>query len=741
MLFYNCALSSAGQSRVIADCYALLGRPATIKLLDDIKALGFKRSTLAGLSFGITDIRSPDTKASILEAGQKKADGIEKAYRMGAITDQERYAQLIDLWGHARKQVTDDLMEALANDYRDDEGRPLAKDDAIKRKVPKYLNPINMMATSKARGSVDQMRQLGGMRGLMAKPSGEIIETPIKANFREGLSVLEYFSSTHGARKGLADTALKTADSGYLTRKLADVAQNVIINQIDCGTANGVTKSTIYKGEQVEVELKDMIVGRTARDTIRNPITDETIVQENQIITNEIADKLKELKLESIRVRSPLTCESPRGICATCYAVDMSTNRQVEEGLAVGIIAAQSIGEPGTQLTMRTFHTGGVATGTLIENDIKSVNAGTVKHHDVNAVEVKDAEGNKHMVALKRNGEISVEDAKGRELEKYRVPYGATVAVPDGEKVKPRQQLVLWDPHITPILAEKAGVVRYEDIEEGETARVEEEKKGTGGKLVVIEHKGERHPRITIEGSDGKILDFHYLPAKARIEVPNGSKVTAGQMLARQPREAGGTMDITGGLPRVTEIFEARKPKDPAVLAEISGTVELRNDRRRGKMTIIVRSEAGMEREHHVPQDKELQVHAGDYVEAGDPLIRGPLIPHDILRIKGEESLYQYLLTEVQNVYRSQGVKINDKHIEIILNQMLRKVKVEDAGDTKFLPGEVVDKFRFRQGNDTVAVSVKIAETGGTNYKEGDVVTKAEYKEANEAAEAAGKDS
>jgi DNA-directed RNA polymerase subunit beta' len=739
MPFYNYPLTAKGSSRVIADTYALLGRPATIKLLDDMKSLGFKRSTLAALSFGITDIRSPDSKQRILDEGQAKADRIEKQYRQGAITDQERYAALIDVWGHARKQVTEDLMAGLQNDYRDGDGRPVAPKAGG---TLKYLNPIAMMAVSGARGNVDQIRQLGGMRGLMAKPSGEIIETPIKANFREGLSVLEYFSSTHGARKGLADTALKTADSGYLTRKLADVAQNVIITQLECGTLNGVSKTTIYKGETVEVELKDMIVGRTARDTIRNPITDETIVAENQMITNDIADKLKELKLESIRVRSPLACESTRGICARCYGVDMSTNQVVEEGLAVGIIAAQSIGEPGTQLTMRTFHTGGVATGSLIENDIKAAAGGIVQHRDINAVLVTDAEGNKRLTALKRNGELVIADQKGRELEKYKVPYGSTILVADGEKVKPRQQLVVWDPHITPILAEKAGIVRYEDIEEGETVRTEEERKGGGAeaKLVVIEHKGERHPRITIEGMDGKILDFHYLPAKARIEVLDGQKIEAGQMLARQPREAAGTMDITGGLPRVTEIFEARKPKDPAVLAEISGTVELRSDKRRGKMTINIKNESGMEKEHHVPQDKELQVHAGDYVEAGDPLIRGPIIPHDILRIKGEEALYQYLLTEVQNVYRSQGVKINDKHIEIILNQMLRKVKVEDAGDTKFLPGEVLDKFRFRAGNDLVAQSLKIAESGGTSYKEGDVVTKVELKEANDAAEAAGKE-
>ncbi len=744
MPFYNYGLTSRGLSRVIADTYEKLGRPATIDLLDNMKALGFRRSTLAALSFGITDVRSPDTKGAILAEGQKKADAVERNHRIGAITEQERYAQLIEIWSHCREKVATDLMAGLESDYRDDKGYPVSKDDAKAKGFLRYLNPITMMIGSGARGNKSQMQQLGGMRGLMAKPSGEMIETPIKSNFREGLSVLEYFSSTHGARKGLADTALKTADSGYLTRKLCDVAQNVMIQNIDCGTVSGVTKSTIYKGETVEVPLEDMIVGRTARDTIRNPITDETIVAENQTITVEIAAKLKSLKLESIRVRSPLTCESPRGLCAKCYGVDMSSNKLVEEGLAVGIIAAQSIGEPGTQLTMRTFHTGGVASSQLIENDIKCASAGTIEHRDINAVEIISPEGTKSFVALKRNGEIAVMDAKGREIEKYKVPYGATILVAHGAKVKAREQLVTWDPHIDPILAEKSGTVKYEDIEVGETVRLEEEKKGggTGGgnaKLVVTEHKGERHPRITIVGNDGKILDFHYLPSKARIEVTDGQKIQAGQQLARRPKEAGGTVDITTGLPRVTELFEARKPKDPAVLAEISGAVELRSDRRRGKMTIIVRNETGMEREHHVPQDKELTVHTGDSVDAGDPLIRGPVIPHDILRIKGEEALHNYLLTEVQNVYRSQGVKINDKHIETIAAQMLRKVKVDDAGDTKFLPGEVADKFRFRRANDEMANSIKIVEVGETEFKEGDIVDKHVYREANEVAEAAGK--
>ncbi|GIW76763.1 MAG: DNA-directed RNA polymerase subunit beta' [Phycisphaerae bacterium] len=739
MPFYNYGLTSGGLSRVIADTYEKLGRPATIDLLDNMKQLGFRRSTLAALSFGITDVRSPESKAAILEEGQKKADRVEKNYKIGAITEQERYAQLIEIWSHCREKVAADLLAGLEADYRDPQGHPVTKEEAQSKGYLRYLNPITMMLGSGARGNKSQMQQLGGMRGLMAKPSGEMIETPIRSNFREGLSVLEYFSSTHGARKGLADTALKTADSGYLTRKLCDVAQNVMIQMLDCGTVNGVTKSTIYKGETVEVPLEDMIVGRTARDTIRNPITDETIVAENQIITLEIARKIKELKLESIRVRSPLTCESPRGLCAKCYGVDMSTNKLVEEGMAVGIIAAQSIGEPGTQLTMRTFHTGGVASSQLIENDIKCSTAGTIEHRDINAVEVTDQEGNKRLIALKRNGEIAVVDSKGRELEKFKVPYGATVLVAHGTKVKPRDQLCTWDPHITPILAEKAGIVKYEDIEEGETVRLEEEKKGSGSaKLVVTEHKGERHPRITIVGDDGKILDFHYLPAKARIEVSDGQRIQAGQQLARQPKEAGGTVDITTGLPRVTELFEARKPKDPAVLAEISGTVELRSDRRRGKMTIIVRNETGMEREHHVPQDKELMVHTGDVVEAGDPLIRGPVIPQEILRIKGEEALYTYLLSEVQNVYRAQGVKINDKHIETIAAQMLRKVKIEDPGDTRFLPGEVVDKFRFRRANEEIANSYKVVDPGGTSFKEGDIVDKESFRQANETAEASG---
>ena len=740
--FYNCALGKKGCSRVIDDVFFYRDKAATIDFLDAMKELGFKRSTLAGLSFGVTDLRIPERKHAIIGDAQKKVDRVEKAYHAGALTERERYNQLLDIWAHCREEVTKELIKELKNDRRDEGGVPVPIDSG---KGKHYLNPVYLMSDSGARGNVSQMQQLAGMRGLMSKPSGEIIETPIRANFREGLNVLEYFSSTHGARKGLADTALKTADSGYLTRKLADVAQNVIVNTRDCGTNSGIVKRATYKGEEIDIPLRESIIGRIARETIRNPITDTLIVSENEIISEDAARAIEDLGIDSVMVRSPLTCDSPMGICAKCYGQDLSTGDLVEEGLAVGIIGAQSIGEPGTQLTMRTFHTGGVATRRLTENSLQSAHGGTVELRDVNEVPTIDEDGNKVLTALKRNGEIAVLDAKGRELEHFKVPYGAFVLVKPGEQVRRGQVLVKWDPHRTPILAEKAGTVRFEDIILGETVRTEQEaasgkgKKSRGEALVVIEHKGERHPRIVIEDAAGKILDFHYLPAKARIEVKEGQKIDAGHMLARQPRGVAGSADIVGGLPRVTELFEARKPKDPATMAEISGNVELRSDKRRGKMTVVIKSEGGLEKEHHVPQDRHLLVHTGDFVQAGDPLIDGPLIPHDILRIKGEEALYNYLLEEVQNVYRAQGVVINDKHIEVIVSQMLRKVRVENPGDTDMLPFDVVDKFRFRAENQRIANMVRVVEAGDTGLAVGSMVTKSEIKEANAKAEAEGK--
>ncbi|MCI0498775.1 MAG: DNA-directed RNA polymerase subunit beta', partial [Planctomycetales bacterium] len=722
MPFYNMVMDKKRLGSVIQDCFDICGSRETIDLLDNIKEQGFKRATLAGMSFGVIDLRIPNEKPAIIDTTQKRVDRVMKNYQSGILTDGERYNQIIDAWTHARVAVTNAMMNAMKDDTRD--GKP-------------YLNPIWVMRHSGARGSIDQIQQLAGMRALMAKPSGEIMETPIKSNFREGLNVLEYFTSTHGARKGLADTALKTADSGYLTRKLADVAQNVMVSQIDCGTLQGITKTTVYKGETIDIPLKQLIVGRTARDNIRNPITDEMIARENEVITPDAADKIEQMGLDTIRVRSPLTCESEVGVCGKCYGWDLSTGQLVEEGLAVGIIGAQSIGEPGTQLTMRTFHTGGIASVSLIENDQKALRDGIVKYVDINVVEA-EYDGKLQFISLRRNGEMALVDEKGRELERFKVPYGGLVQVKDGDSVKRGQTLYSWDTHRVPILAEVPGLVRLMDVIDGETMRVEEERKGQKGRPVVIEHKGDKHPQVMIESPEGKILDVHYLPAKARIEVEEGQEVKAGTLLARLPRSSASTQDITGGLPRVTEIFEARKPKDPAAMAEISGTVELKTDKRRGKMTVIVRNESGMEKEHHVPRDRHLNFHTGDHVEAGDALTDGPLVPHDILRIKGEEALQRYLLREVQNVYRAQSVIINDKHIEIILSQMMNKIEIDNVGDGPFLPGEVVDKFEFRRANADLAKSLKISDAGDTDLQVGSVYTKETIEAANEKAERLG---
>ncbi|MCC6909028.1 MAG: DNA-directed RNA polymerase subunit beta' [Phycisphaerales bacterium] len=733
--FYNCTLAKKGGSRVIDDTFARLGRSATLDLLDGLKELGFKQSTLAGLSFGITDLRIPKAKYELIDATQKRVDQVERAYEAGAITERERYNQLLDLWAHCREEVTKHLVETLKHDRRDEDGNPVPLDS---KQGKLYLNPVYLMSDSGARGNISQMQQLAGMRGLMSKPSGEIIETPIKANFREGLSVLEYFSSTHGARKGLADTALKTADSGYLTRKLCDVAQSVIVIESDCGTKKGIAKRAVYKGEEVDVPLREVILGRTSCQAIINPMTDENIVEAGQIIDADRAARIEELGIDTLEVRSPLTCDTAMGICSKCYGMDLSTGDLVESGLAVGIIAAQSIGEPGTQLTMRTFHTGGVAQRTLVETSHKASAAGTVELVDCNEVEVEDDQGNLVLTALKRNGELIIRDARDRELDRYKIDYGSWIRVRNGEKVRKGQVMVEWDPHRAPILAEKSGIVQFKDIEIGETVR-EESSGGGKAALVVIEHKGEKHPQILIADAAGNILDFHYLPAKARIEVKEGQAIKVGHMLARQPKAVAGSADIVGGLPRVTEIFEARKPKDPAIIAEISGTVELYSDKRKGKMTIRVVSEAGIEKDHHVPQDKLLLVHAGDFVNAGDPLTQGPLVPHDILRIKGDDALYTYMLEEVQNVYRAQGVPINDKHVEIILRQMLGKVRVENSGDTDLLPNEVVDKFVFRRKNEDIARYGRISDAGDTALPVGALVTKDDIREANAQAEAAGK--
>ncbi len=722
MLFYNIPMRSSELARVISDCYQGLGRRKTIDLLDNMNRVGFSWSTKSGLSFATDDLITPSNKTRIIGDAEKGVLKIMKLYQRGVITDGERYNQVLDAWTHAREQITKEMMAELEQDT-----------DAKPNRRSGYVNPIHLMAHSGARGGVEQIRQLAGMRGLMAKPSGKIIETPIKANFREGLTVLEYFSSTHGARKGLADTALKTADSGYLTRKLADVAQNVVVTMHDCGTTQGITKGVIYRGEKVEVSLADGIRGRVSRTDIRNPITDEVVVREDELISRETARKIEELGLEKIQVRSPLTCEAPLGVCRLCYGMDLSTGSMVEEGMAVGIIAAQSIGEPGTQLTMRTFHIGGVGQRAIEESESRAKRPGTVKFTRLRTVTNEQGE----QVVLARNGEISILDPKGRELEKFEIPAGAILKIKDNDEVKAGTVLVQWDPHSIPILSEVAGKVRYEDVIENETLRVEKDPSGHVRRMI-MEHKGAYHPQVVLEDETGKILDFYYLPEKAYIEVAPGEKVAAGHVLAKTPREASGTQDITGGLPRVTEIFEARKPKDPAIMAEIDGVVELLGEKRRGKRTIRVKSESGIEREHLITHGKHLRVHAGDFVRAGEALVDGPLVPHDILRISGEEEVQRYLVREIQNVYRSQRVDIDDKHIEIIVSQMLRKVKIETVGDTNLLPGSVMDRFEFRAINDNVAGCLRITEKGDSEFVEGSVVPKDVLAQMNSQIEALG---
>jgi len=727
MPFYNCSLSKKGAARVIDDTFARRGKADTIDLLDRMKETGFRYSTLSGLSFSITDLRISAQKGQLIEDAEKKVLRIERSYENGAITDVERRNQVLEIWAKCRNELSDRLMETLKNDRRDPATG--AETDIGTKAGDKYLNPVYLFADSGARGNKSQMQQLAGMRGLMAKPSGEIIETPIISNFREGLTVLEYFASTHGARKGLADTALKTADSGYLTRKLCDVAQSVTVVEHDCGTKAGVPKRALYKGEEVDVPLHIQIRGRTAMQSIVDPRTDRTVVARNQVITDAIARDIEDLGITTVHVRSPLTCETARGVCACCYGMDLATGQPVEQGMAVGIIAAQSIGEPGTQLTMRTFHTGGIAVSTVADTVHKAQNGGVVELVDCNAVEVTQPDGTVAMVALKKNGLIRINDAKGRELEHHPVPYGGVILVHSGDTVKKGQSLVQWDGTKTPILAEKSGTVKFEDVIEGQTVKVET--RGSIIERIVTEHTGEKHPQVTVVDDSGAILDFHHLPAKARIVVSEGDRVLAGQAVAVQPKEAGRSADIVGGLPRVTELFEARNPKDPAVLAEISGRVELLSDKRKGKMTIRVVADSGEEFDHHVAQGKHLRVHTGDRVEAGDALTEGAQVPADILRIRGEEALHTYMLDEVQNVYRAQGVAISDKHIETILRQMLGKVKISTTGDTEFLPNQVVERFELRARNEELGRMLRVEDPGDTDLPIGALVTREEAKEAN----------
>lgn len=670
--FVNQALNKRGVSEIINECYKQFGHSAVIKLLDNIKDLGFEYATLGGISIAVDDLKIPDQKQECIDEANNELSKVEDQYRRGIITERERHNKIIDVWTRTTDRVSDFVFSNMEKD-----------------------NPVFMMADSGARGSRLQVRQLAGMRGLMAKPSGEIIEIPITSNFKEGLTVLEFFISTHGARKGLADTALKTADAGYLTRRLVDVAQEVIIVEEDCGTVNGITVSEIVEGEEVVVSLKERIMGRVALDNIVDLVSDETIVKVNEVITEEVAERIERLGLEKIRIRSVLTCESERGVCIKCYGKNLASKKLVEIGEAVGVIAAQSIGEPGTQLTMRTFHIGGTASRVAERSFIKSRDKGVVKYHNLRIV----SKG-RHFVVLNRNGMISINDDKGIELQRNPVPQGASISVPDNGEVEKDKVFVRWDPYSSPILAELGGKVKYEDIIDKIT--IQEELNVTTGRKerVVTEFKGDYHPQILTLSNKGEVLGFYPLPAGAHIMIDEGAEVEAGDVIAKTPRLVAKTRDITGGLPRVAELFEARRPKNPAVISEIDGFIEFAESG--GERKIIVRSSTGMEREYIIPTGAHPIVYRGDQVVAGQQLIEGPVVLQDILRVCGDKILQEHLVNEIQEIYRLQGVRINDKHIEVIIREMLKKVKVVDSGDSVFLPSEGVDKWDFRRENERI---------------------------------------
>ena len=685
MPFINGLLKKKGVQALVQYCYLRFGLEKTVLALDKLKELGFLYATKSGVSIGISDMVIPSVKFKLVDTAEHEVVKVQQQYLDGAITNGERYNKVIAIWSDVTEKVADEMFKAL--EEQDKQG---------------VINPVYVMADSGARGSKQQIRQLSGMRGLMAKPSGEVIETPITSNFREGLTVLQYFISTHGARKGLADTALKTADSGYLTRRLVDVAQDVIINEFDCGTADGIYVEPILEAG-VEVEpLRDRVVGRVSLEKIKD-YEGNVIVEINQEITEELANSIQAAGIERVKIRSVLTCESRRGVCGRCYGRNLATGRFVEMGEAIGVIAAQSIGEPGTQLTMRTFHIGGTATRVTEQSKVEARNNGFVKFIDLKVVEGRG----KQIVSMNRSGLIAVVDEKGREKERHHVVYGARLKVEDGQPVTLGQTMVEWDPYTFSILTETAGTVQFKDLQAGITIEEQvDEVTGLSQLVVTLPPGDEKHqPTILIRGAQGRTKKY-LMPSRAHLMVVDGDEVQPGDVLAKIPRETTKTKDITGGLPRVVELFETRKPKDPAVISEIDGVVKY-GEIVKGQRKIYVESEDGKGvaqtiKEYSISRGVHINVQEGEHVAAGEPLIDGPLNPHDILAVLGEKYTQAYLVNSIQEVYRLQGVNINDKHIECIVRQMMRWVKVEDVGDTTFLLEEQVDKFRFREENDRV---------------------------------------
>jgi DNA-directed RNA polymerase subunit beta' len=698
----NQLMTKKEMTKLIDTVYRQAGHRETVVLLDKVKDIGFTYATRAGVSICIDNMHIPSKKEELISRAQREVNEIEKQYGEGLITNGERYNKVIDIWAHVTEQVAGEMMKELGS--------------GTDSQSPAAFNPIFMMADSGARGSSQQIRQLGGMRGLMAKPSGEIIETPITANFREGLTVLQYFISTHGARKGLADTALKTANSGYLTRRLVDISQDVIISEVDCGTTDGIVVSALVEGGEVIQPIEDRILGRLAAEDIRDPVTGEIIVKTNEEIDEERAKGVVESGVDRVKIRSVLTCQSRRGVCIKCYGRDLSRGRLVEMGEPVGVIAAQSIGEPGTQLTMRTFHIGGTASKVVEQTVLESKHAGFIrfmsfdakKNADVHnaGIAVRNREG--EWVVMNRNAKIAIYDETGREREKYTVVHGAKIKIKDGDRVEVGQKLVEWDPYSLLILTEVGGKVAFGDITEGVTMKEEFDEVTGLSRKVVIEHTGATlRPRISIKDEGGKTAKVsnvtsvarYLLPVGAHIFVDKGATVHPGDVLAKIPRETTKTKDITGGLPRVAELFEARKPKEQAVISEIDGEVSY-GGLVKGMRKVLVDNKMGDVKEYLIPKGKHVNVHEGDWVKAGEPLMDGSANPHDILDVLGPKELQKYLVDEVQDVYRLQGVSINDKHIEIIVRQMLRKVRIEEPGDTEFLPGSQVSKFEFEDKNE-----------------------------------------
>jgi DNA-directed RNA polymerase subunit beta' len=686
MGFVNETMSKGTLNDLVFEIFRQTSLRRTTEFLDSLKDFGFRYATLGGVSVGMEDMVIPGEKTRILSQAQDDVDRFTRAYHKGVISFGERYNKVIDAWTHANNDVADEMVDAMATSH---DG----------------YNPIFMMFDSGSRGSRDQIRQLAGMRGLMAKPQkkltggiGEIIESPIRANFREGLSVLEYFISTHGARKGLADTALKTADAGYLTRRLVDVAQDVTVVEEDCGTVLGLEVSALKEGEDIIEPLKDRVVGAVAREDVVDPISDEVIVEAEEIIDEEASEQIDEAGLGSVKIRSVLTCESRRGICQKCYGRNLATMQMVEIGEAVGILAAQSIGEPGTQLTLRTFHIGGTAARIAAQTQRKSKLRGTIGFERVTFVEGPDG----RKVVTSREGQLQLRTEGERVRSRLAVPYGATLHVEDGADVNPGDLLFSWDPYSEPIVADHPGRIQYDDIVPEETFREELDEATGRRQLVIIEDRDKKlHPRIEIVDAKGKKLREFIVPVGAQLLVRDKEKVQPGDTLAKISREAYKTRDITGGLPRVAELFEARRPKDPATITEVDGRVSF-GSIKRGKREILVAMEGGEEQVYQVPVGKHLRVHEGDLVRAGDRLSEGPVNPHDILRVKGPRAVQEYLLNEIQEVYRLQGVRINDKHIGVIVRQMLQKVRITDSGDTEYLEGEHADRMAFREATHAV---------------------------------------